>query len=58
MSGVLYYFLFFFKVNSGDFLHNRVAKLLKTQAALYNDTKVRNCSICKPWWSWWDVATG
>jgi len=21
-------------------------------------TKVRNCSLCEPWWSWWDIATG
>jgi len=48
----------FFKVNSGDFLHNRVATLLKTQAEPYNVTKVRNCFLWKPWWSWWDFATG
>jgi len=23
-----------------------------------NVTKVRNCSLCEPWWSWWDFATG
>jgi len=27
MSGVIYYFLVFFKVDSGVFLHNRVATL-------------------------------
>jgi len=25
---------------------------------LWNITKIRNCSFCEPWWSWWDFATG
>jgi len=33
MSGVCYYFLDFFKVNSGVFLHNRVATLHVTTYA-------------------------
>ena len=31
MSGVFCYFLFFFKVKSGVFLHNRVATLITTR---------------------------
>jgi len=34
MSGFFYHFLFFFKVNSGVFLHNRVATLVVIQLKL------------------------
>jgi len=42
MSGFFYYFLFFFKVNSGGFLHNRVATLLRTSQATCSHV-VGNC---------------
>ena len=31
--------------------------LLETRYAI-NVTKVRNCSLCEPRWSWWEFATG
>jgi len=34
MSGVFYYFLFFFKVNSGVFLHNSVVTVTVVQVPL------------------------
>ena len=31
--------------------------LLETQSTPKNVTNVRNCSLCEPWWYWWDFAT-
>ena len=30
--------------------------LLHTETPPWNGTKVHNCSLCEPWWSWWDFA--
>ena len=30
--------------------------LLETESLPWNVTKVHNCSLCEPWWSWWDFA--
>ena len=32
--------------------------LLETEAPPWNVTKVRNDSLCEPWWSWWYFANG
>jgi len=51
MSGVFYYFLFFFKVNSGVFLHNKVATLVLCKIQCISDNAVQEfrnpCSCCK-----------
>ena len=51
MSGVFYYFLFFFKVDSGVFLFNRVATMVALLSIVVNVVLEKNVQGVTIWWA-------